>query len=84
MILLTTNLSVAGKAWSNNGASGKWAGTVCCAKDNPEVAQALERVHKIFNQEGGEWNEGGMASIGACGAYLLVPPETGPTPCWTT
>ena len=60
------------------------AGSVCCAKDDPEVAVAVQRGHKIFNQEGGEWNEGGMASIGAWGEYLLVPPETGPTPCWTT
>lgn len=52
-------------------------GSVCCAKDDPEVARAQERGHKIFNKEGGEWNAGGMAPIGIWGEYLLVPLETG-------
>jgi hypothetical protein len=53
------------------------AGSLCCAKDDPEVARAMERGHRILNKEGGTWDPDGLASICVWGEYLLVPLEPG-------
>jgi len=50
-------------------------GRLCCAKDDPEVARALERGCRIYNKEGAAAYEPPMMTV--WGEYLLVPLETG-------